>query len=190
MRVNLVVLTSLFLLASSLLFSGLLVNWYTSERITALEDMLTQEELSTSNREMMQGSLNWWINQRMELSPISSLLSIAGITTFVISPFLVYKKSFQSNVRKQKTQKFKEIVYSQDSGISDKLIEIDQLKNKILIIEKKLVKSNNQIYSLKRTIKLLNRTVMDSLFTPSASIELKLRDIESEKLAEEQYLVL
>lgn len=93
-------------------------------------------------------------------------------------------------VRKQKTQKFKEIVYSQDSGISDKLIEIDQLKNKILQIEKKLVKSNNQIYSLKRTIKLLNRTVMDSLFTPSASIELKLRDIESEKLSEEQYLVL
>ena len=182
MRINLRALTGLFILASSLLFSGFLVSWYTTERITALEDMLNQEELSTPNRHMMQGSLNWWINQRVELSPISILLSIAGITTMVVTPFIVYKKSVQSIVRKQKPQKFNKIVYSQDSVISDKLLEIDQLRNKILKIEKTLVKSNNQINNLKGTIRFLNNTIMDSLLTPSASIDLKLRNIESEKL--------
>lgn len=190
MRINLRALTALFILASSLLFSGFLVSWYTTERITALEDMLNQEELSTPNRNMMQGSLNWWINQRVELSPISILLSMAGIATIVVTPFLVYKKSVQSIVRKQKPQKFNKIVYSQDSVISDKLLEIDQLRNKILKIEKTLVKSNNQINNLKGTIRFLNNTIMDSLLTPSASIDLKLRNIESEKLPEEQYLVL
>jgi len=189
MRVNLVALTSLFILASTLLFSGFLVNWYTTQRITILEGMLIQEELSIPNREMMQESLNWWNNQRVELSPISSLLNIAAITTFVATPFIVYKKSVQSIVRKQKPQKFKKNAYLQDSGISDKLIEIETLKNKILKIEKKLVKSNNQISNLKGTIKFLNKTIMDSIITPSPSIELKLRNIENEDL-EEQYLIL
>jgi len=189
MRINLLVLTGLFILASSLMFSGFLISGYTTERIATLEDMLNQEELSTANRWMLQGSLNWWINQRMELSPISSLFSIAGIATYVVTPFVVYKKSVQSIVKKQKPQKFKKIAYSRDSVISGKIVEIEQLKNKILKIEKKLVKSNNQIYNLKGTIKFLNRTIMDSLVTPSASIDLKLRNIESEELLEEQYLV-
>ena len=190
MRINLLALAGLFMLASFLLFSGFLVNWYTTERITILENMLNLEELSTPNREMMQGSLNWWINQRVELSPISSLLSMAGIATVVVSPFVVYKKSVQSTVRKQKPQKYKKMVYSQDSVISEKLVEIKQLKNEILQIEKKLVKSNNQIYSLKGKIKFLNKTITDSLFMSKGSIELKIRDIESEELPEEQYLVV
>jgi len=190
MRNNLVLLTSLLILASTLLFSGFLVNWYTTQRITTLENMLNQEELTTPNRHMMQGSLNWWINQRMELSPISYLLSIAAITTFVAAPFLVYKKSITDIIRKQKPPKYKKIAFSQDSVISDKLLEIDQLENKILKIEKKLVKSNNQICNLKGTIKFLNKTIIDSLITPSASIDLKLRNIEREELPEEQYLVV
>jgi len=160
------------------------------QRIATLEDMLNQEELTTSNRYMMEGSLNWWINQRVELSPIYYLLSIAGIATYVVTPFLVYKKSVQSIVRNKKPQKYKKIAYSQNNDISEKLIEIKALKNKILKFEKNLVKSNNQIYNLKGTIKLLNKTIMDSLLTPSSSIDLKLRNIESEELPEEQYLVL
>lgn len=178
------------MLASSLLVSGFLVDWYTTERISALEDMLNLEELSTPNREMMQGSLNWWINQRVELSPISSLLNIAGLVTVVVTPFVVIMKSVRSTVRKQKPQKYKKMVYSQDSVISEKLVEIEQLKNEIFQIEKKLVKSNNQIYSLKGKIKFLNKTITDSLFMPKPSIELKIRDIESEELTEEQYLVV
>ena len=165
---SLTTFTGLFILGSVLLFSGFLLQWYVVGRIDGLEYMLGLNGLTEHDKGMLQGSVNWWIMNRLSLfDPISYLLITAGIITYLFSGFSIWRETLQNRVIKQKTLNFGKNVNSQDPNLSEKSIEITNLKRKISKFEKKLAISKNQINNLKENMNYLIKIIKDSQSDPT-----------------------
>ena len=163
MRMNLTNTTVLFILASTMLFSGFLFQWYVGGKIDGYEYMLEQNGLSEYDKGMITGSLKWWVIQRAEIyNPISYFLITAGIFVYFFSGFSVWKETLQNKDRKQKKYGCKKNANSQNKNILDKSIEIEILKSKILQYEEKLALSKSQINNLQENIELMTKIINDS----------------------------
>ncbi|MCJ7714751.1 hypothetical protein MUO66_09900, partial [Candidatus Bathyarchaeota archaeon] len=75
----------------------------------------------------------------------------------------------QNRAIKQTTYDYKENVDSQNNTISDKSLEIELLKSKILQFEKKLELSKSQINNLKENINLMTKIINDSQPKPTVT---------------------
>ena len=160
---NLTTLTVLVIFASALLFSGCLLQWYVGGKIDGLEYMLKLNGLTEYDKGMLTGTVDWWIIQRFQLfNPISYFLITAGIVTCFFSGLSIWKETLHNRAIKQKTYDYKENVDSQNNTISDKSLEIELLKSKILQFEKKLALSKSQINNLKENINLMTKIINDS----------------------------
>ena len=172
MRMTLTIFTGLFIMASILLFSGVLLQWYVAGRIDGLEYMLGLNGLTEYDKGMLQGSVDWWIINRLSLfDPISYLLIAVGIITYLFSGLSIWRETLQNRVIKQKTLNFEKNVISQDPNLSEKTIEISNLKRKISKFEKKLAISKNQINNLKENMDYLIKIIKDSKSDPNYKYE-------------------
>ena len=167
MRMNSTNTTILFILASTLLFSGFILQWYVGGKIDGYEYILEQNGLSEYDKGMFTGSLTWWVIQRAQVyNPISDVLISAGIITYLFSGLSKWKEILQNKNRKQ-IYEFKKNINLQNNNISDKKPEIEILKSKILRYEKKLALSNSQINNLKENLELMTKIINDSRTKPA-----------------------
>ena len=117
---------------------------------------------------MLQGSVDWWIMNRVSLfDPGSYLLITAGIITYLFLGLSIWRETLQARVIKQKTLNFEKNVNSHDSNPSEKSIEIANLKRKISKFENKLAMSKNQINNLKENMNYLIKIINDSQSDPT-----------------------
>lgn len=169
MRMNLTALTGLFILASVLLFSGFLLQWYVTGRIDGLEYMLGLNGLTEYDKGMLQGSVDWWILNRLSLfDPISYFLITAGIITYFFSALSIWRKTIKEKILTQKSLTFEKKINSKDIAVSDESDEIVQLKGKIKSFEKKLAISKNQINNLKENMNYLIKIIKESQLEPNS----------------------
>ncbi len=167
MRMSLTGFPCIFVLASVILFSGFLLQWYVASRIDGLEYMLSLNGLTEYDKGMLQGSADWWIMNRLSLfDPISYFIIITGIITYIFSALSIWQKTIKEKILKQKPLEYEKNVISKDTAISDKSLEIIQLKNKLLTLEKKLELSKNQINNLKENMNYLIKIIKDSQIEP------------------------
>jgi hypothetical protein len=89
-------------LGATLVVAGETLYWYVNSTISSLNMKLLQADLSTSNRDAFQGSLNWWQTQKTSTyEPISLFIIIAGIVTVLVLAAYCALKIFQNrqNIR-------------------------------------------------------------------------------------------
>jgi hypothetical protein len=76
----------LFAIGTAILIAGLIVNWYPTSIINGMKERLKQTDVSTDERDKLEGALaSWDIWQITLFQPLSSLLLAVGIITMVYS---------------------------------------------------------------------------------------------------------
>lgn len=163
MRMNLNKYIFVFLTATAMLLSGIILMWYVNGKIDGYQHMLSYDGLSVDDIGMITGSLDWWIVQKLMLfDPISYAVIAGGVITYgfgITTRYLTIKNEpLHQSVKTQKPNIFQKNIKSKKQEHS---LDLVNLQTKITNYEKQLATSRHRINNLKENMDYLVNIIND-----------------------------